>query len=128
MIPSAQMIYDPLLTWGDKGYASLIPGLATKAETKDNKVWVFHLRKGVKFHNGREMTAQDVKTNFDWRIQTPKGWNPQVQGIDQGPEESGGSRQVYRKNHPGQTIFASVENPGMGHERHYSSGGGREMG
>jgi ABC-type transport system substrate-binding protein len=76
MIPSAQMIYDPLLTWGDKGYASLIPGLATKVETKDNKVWVFHLRKGVKFHNGREMTAQDVKANFDWRIETPKGWKP----------------------------------------------------
>jgi len=76
MIPSAQMIYDPLFTWGNKGYESLIPGLATKVETKDNKVWIFHLRKGVKFHNGREMTAQDVKANFDWRIETPKGWKP----------------------------------------------------
>ena len=22
------------------------------------------------------MTAEDVKTNFDWRITTPKGWKP----------------------------------------------------
>lgn len=29
-------------------------------ETDDNKSWIFHLRKGVKFHNGNEMTADDV--------------------------------------------------------------------
>jgi len=53
-----------------------VPQLATGYETKDNKVWILHLRKGVKFHNGREMTAEDVKVNFDWRINTPKGWKP----------------------------------------------------
>ena len=53
-----------------------MPQLATGYETKDNKVWILHLRKGVKFHNGREMTAEDVKVNFDWRINTPKGWKP----------------------------------------------------
>jgi peptide/nickel transport system substrate-binding protein len=29
------------------------------------KVWIFNLRKGVRFHNGREMTADDVKWSFD---------------------------------------------------------------
>ena len=35
------------------------------------KVWTFNLRKGVLFHNGRELTADDVKWSFD-RIKDPK--------------------------------------------------------
>jgi ABC-type transport system substrate-binding protein len=75
-IPTQELIYDRLFGWGPKGFESMIPGLATSYQTKDNKVWTINLRKGVKFHNGREMTAQDVKANFDWRITTPKGWKP----------------------------------------------------
>ena len=71
MAPAAHMIYDRLFNWGPEGYEGLVPALATGYETKDNKVWIFHLRKGVKFHNGREMTAEDVKQNFNWRINTP---------------------------------------------------------
>ena len=37
----------------------------------DGLVWTFHLRKGVKFHNGRELTAEDVLWNFN-RVQDPK--------------------------------------------------------
>ena len=70
------MIYDMFFNWGPDGYKSQVPALATTIETKDNKVWYIHLRKGVKFHNGREMTAEDVKTNLDWRIKTPKGRKP----------------------------------------------------
>ncbi len=29
-------------------------------ETEDNKTWIFHLRQGVLFHNGKEMKAEDV--------------------------------------------------------------------
>ena len=76
LVPASTMIYDPLFGWGENGYENLIPALATEYETKDYKSWTFRLRKGVKFHNGREMTAEDVKTNFDWRINTPKGWKP----------------------------------------------------
>jgi peptide/nickel transport system substrate-binding protein len=75
-VPAADMVYDRLFNWGEKGFASLVPNIATGYETKDNRVWIIKLRKGVKFHNGREMTAEDVKTNFDWRITTPKGWKP----------------------------------------------------
>ena len=74
--PAAWMIYDGLFSWGKKGYEDLVPAFATSYETKDNKIWTIRLRKGVKFHNGREMTAEDVKKNFDWRINTPPGWKP----------------------------------------------------
>lgn len=76
MSPVTGMIYDCLFNWGSEGYKDMVPQLATSYETKDNKVWIIHLRKGVKFHNGREMTAEDVKANLDWRIKTPKGWRP----------------------------------------------------
>jgi peptide/nickel transport system substrate-binding protein len=69
------MIYDGLVNDGPKG-TDLYPGLATSWETEDNKVWIFHIRKGVKFHNGKELTAQDVVDNFAWLIKLPKGWKP----------------------------------------------------
>lgn len=31
----------------------------------DGLTWTFHLRKGVKFHNGKELTATDVKASYD---------------------------------------------------------------
>ncbi len=37
-----------------------IPKLATKWETKDGRVWTFTLRKGVKWSDGVELTAQHV--------------------------------------------------------------------
>jgi ABC-type transport system substrate-binding protein len=37
----------------------------------DGRTWTFKLRKGVKFHNGRALTAGDVKFSLD-RILDPK--------------------------------------------------------
>lgn len=39
--------------------------------SEDGLQWVFHIRRGVLFHNGREFTAQDVKWNFD-RVMKPE--------------------------------------------------------
>jgi peptide/nickel transport system substrate-binding protein len=44
---------------------SIKPRLAERWEIADGRVYTFHLRKGVKFHNGREMNAEDVKANFE---------------------------------------------------------------
>lgn len=42
------------------------PRLAEKWEiSKDGKVFTFHLRKGATFHDGKEITAEDVKFSFD---------------------------------------------------------------
>ena len=42
------------------------PWLATSYDLSTDKLtYTFHLRKGVKFHNGQEMTAADVKFSID---------------------------------------------------------------
>src|SRR6266480_7538658 len=38
----------------------VIPGLAERWETPEPNRWRFYLRKGVKFHNGEDFTADDV--------------------------------------------------------------------
>jgi peptide/nickel transport system substrate-binding protein len=48
------------------------PDLAEKWEiSPDGKTYVFHLRKGVKFHNGRDLSATDVKYTYE-RIINPE--------------------------------------------------------
>ncbi len=41
------------------------PQLATSWDNPDPKTWIFHLRKGIKFHNGQELKAEDVKYSYD---------------------------------------------------------------
>jgi peptide/nickel transport system substrate-binding protein len=49
--------------------------LATSWEIPNPTTYVFRLRKGVKFHNGREMTAEDVKYSIE-RVRDPKTGAP----------------------------------------------------
>jgi peptide/nickel transport system substrate-binding protein len=41
------------------------PCLAESWENPDDKTWLFHLRQGVKFHNGEEVDAEDVKFSLE---------------------------------------------------------------
>jgi peptide/nickel transport system substrate-binding protein len=67
-----QNCYETLI-WYDRDSAErLVPVLATEVPTienggisSDGLNYTFHLRKGVKFHDGTEMTAEDVKYSID---------------------------------------------------------------
>jgi peptide/nickel transport system substrate-binding protein len=42
--------------------------LAESWETSDALTYVFHLRRGVKFHDGRELTSRDVKATIEYMM------------------------------------------------------------
>ncbi len=60
-------IYEALV-WRDRDMV-LKPGLAVSWENTQPDTWVFKLRKGVKFHNGNDFTADDVVFSVE-RIRT----------------------------------------------------------
>lgn len=64
-----RQIYDTLIDFGPNG--EFIPRLATSWEQLDDLTWRFHLRKGVKFHNGYPFTAEDFKFSME-RILDPE--------------------------------------------------------
>ena len=67
-------VYDNLV-WTDETLSPK-PELAESWEsTPDAKVWTFKLRKGVKFHHGRELDADDVVFTFN-RIFNPATASP----------------------------------------------------
>ena len=68
-------IFEGLTRFGPDG--SINPGLASSWEvTEDGRVYTFHLRPGVKFHDGTEMNADDVVFSLD-RARAPDSTNAQ---------------------------------------------------
>ncbi len=66
----AQQIFDGLVQYD--GSLTIVPAIAQSWKgSRDGLSWTFFLRKGVKFHNGREVTADDVVYSFT-RILDPK--------------------------------------------------------
>jgi len=63
-------IYDRLMDLDDNGVPQ--PMLAESWERPDDKTIIFHLRKGVKFHNGDEMKASDVKFSLERALAAPE--------------------------------------------------------
>jgi peptide/nickel transport system substrate-binding protein len=62
------LVYSQLLKYY-KG-RQLVPDLADKYETVDETTYVFTLKKGIKFHDGADLTSADVKASYD-RILDP---------------------------------------------------------
>ena len=61
---ASKSFYEGLFTFNSK--MEPVPELAEGYETSpDAKVWTVTLKKGVKFHDGSEFTADAVKANFD---------------------------------------------------------------
>ena len=73
-IAMAGECYETLTFYDQSADPPLQPKLATSWEQSENKLtWTFHLRKGVKFHTGREMTAKDVEYSIERVVDMGKG-------------------------------------------------------
>ena len=58
-----KLLFDALLRRDE--HFNLQPALAERWEIPDPRTYVFHLRRGVRFHDGRPLTSVDVKWTFD---------------------------------------------------------------
>lgn len=79
-------VYDTLVTLHPGDYATIQPMLATEwGLTQDGKAWRFHLRKGVKFWDGGDFTAEDVKFSLDRMVNLkdqPSAYASNVKSVD----------------------------------------------
>ncbi|HYE82435.1 MAG TPA: ABC transporter substrate-binding protein [Clostridia bacterium] len=86
-----------LLTISASGHVS--PGIAkTWYLEEDGLTWVFLLRKGAKFHNGREITAEDVRYSFERLLSpglnSPNSWA--LMCLDGAEEYNSGKEKAVR--------------------------------
>ena len=58
-----QLIFDPLVVKDE--HFIVVPRLATFERSDDFTVFTFHLKPGIKFQNGKDLTSADVKYTFD---------------------------------------------------------------
>jgi peptide/nickel transport system substrate-binding protein len=62
-----ELLFDDLCTRDE--HLNVQPGLAERWDVPDPRTYIFHLHKGVKFHDGRPLTSRDVKWTFDSLLQ-----------------------------------------------------------
>jgi peptide/nickel transport system substrate-binding protein len=79
---------NPGLVVEDDKTAELKPGLAERWEATDDKTYTFYLRKGVKFHDGSPLTAEDIKFTVerlqdkDAKVGTGPGYKQRVEPVE----------------------------------------------
>jgi peptide/nickel transport system substrate-binding protein len=67
-------MYDNLIRRDPRDGQTIIPDLAYKWHiSEDGQTYTFFLRQGVRFHDGAELTAEDVQATFQRIIWPPKG-------------------------------------------------------
>jgi MarR-like DNA-binding transcriptional regulator SgrR of sgrS sRNA len=70
-----RQIFDRLMTF-DEQLDRIVPGIAHHWNSNgDATEWTFYLRKGIRFHNGQELTSSDVLFSFErLRRNTENQW------------------------------------------------------
>lgn len=99
------LMYDSLLAL-DPETGAIIPGLAETYDIISATEYVFHLRDGVKFHDGSELKASDVKFSLE-RAASSTGMASKVSQIDEVVVEDEHTVRIYL-NAPSTTILNNL--------------------
>jgi peptide/nickel transport system substrate-binding protein len=85
-----ELLFDSLVR-KDQNF-KLVPGVAEHWEIPDPQTYVFHLRQGIRFHDGRPLTSKDVKwtldTMRDGSLRTIKGATYKLVDRVEAPDDS----------------------------------------
>lgn len=99
------LIFDSLLERDETG---LIPWLAESWEISDmGKTYVFTIRKGVIWHDGKPLTPDDVCFSFNYASKHAATWAT-VFGVIEQVETLGGNRVRVRVNEKGATLLYAL--------------------
>ena len=109
----AGLIFDNLLTRDE--HLNAAPGIATSWDIPNPLTYIFHLRSGVKFHDGNPLTSRDVKWSFDslmqGKVRSAKGATFRfVDRIDT-PDDS---TVVFHLKEPSSTLLWNLASEAMG--------------
>jgi len=77
-----RLMFDSLFHRDD--HMQVSPWLATSVENPDTLTWRFHLRQDVKFSNGNDFQANDVKFTMERLIAEDSGWSERsfIDGVE----------------------------------------------
>ena len=76
------LVYESLADF-ENDYREKVPVLAESWEmSHDGKEWTFHLRRGVKFHDGTDFDSEDVEFTFEWKLEHDRKWIDGLERID----------------------------------------------
>ncbi len=108
-----KLIFDALVR--RDAHFNLQPMLAERWDVADPKTYIFHLRHDARFHDGRPLTARDVKWTFDsiigGKVRTPKsGTYGPVQQIDAADDYT----VVFHLKEPMATLLWNLSDGGIG--------------
>lgn len=99
----------------DPGGTKPFPSLAESwTVSSDSKTYTFKLRRGVKFHDGSEMTSKDIKASYDKIIFPPAGVGSSRKGQYSAVEavEAPDAYTVrFRLKHPSGSLLAGLSSP-----------------
>jgi peptide/nickel transport system substrate-binding protein len=104
------IVYEGLVFLGEN--LEPVPGLAESWETPDDTTYVFKLREGVKFHNGREMTADDVIYSLQRVLTYPEAWWDTKMGPPRVPDASEATAIAQGTPTAGPVVGLTVEKTG----------------
>jgi peptide/nickel transport system substrate-binding protein len=76
---SRRLTHQALVTIAANG--DIVPELATSWDTSDLKTWTFHLVGNATWHDGKPLTAQDIKFTMDYRKKNNPNWKSIFAGL-----------------------------------------------
>ena len=107
------LIFDDLLTRDE--HLNAAPGLAERWEIPDPLTYVFHLKHGVKFHDGRPLTSRDVKWTFEslmqGKVRSAKGGTFRFVNHIDAPDDY---TVVFHLKEPSSTLLWNLAGEAMG--------------